>query len=378
MSSNTSSSALVPSGVAAAAELDAWLAKYEPVERDILRSRERRLDNAARKRERLRRQFGDLCEASEGLAVRWFREGISAAEMLAYADGDVLTLRALLPFLRQTASERINAVRRRLTRPLYYERENERRRALAAERRRIRKRTTENACPTREEVLDAWLHVRDGRDEMLRFGSILEDLECYVDNRLRFVEGSLVGRGSGIKGWLRENIPALALKYTTVMKYKAAAKKLRQIVELRDPIPLSAVLDTQRNEVRDHSAEKSSPRDDGSREVTILRARAIFLEVFETNAGGEVVAKGAKTGQNVANASVAGCEEVAVCGKCTVTGVMARVDALLDPEKVEEATMLSHWRDRYAREITLRTKHRWRRILSRRVGLKAAKAARRK
>ena len=43
--------------------------------------------------------------------------------------------------------------------------------------------------------------------------------------------------------WLRENIPALALRYTTVMRYKAAAKKLRQVVELPDPIPVAAVLD---------------------------------------------------------------------------------------------------------------------------------------
>ncbi len=357
-------------------ELNAWLAKYEPVEREILRSRERRLANAARKREHLSRQFGDLCEASEGLAVHWFRDGASVMEMLEYAGGDVLLFRALLPFLRQAASERINAVRRRLTRPLYYDRENKRRRALAAERRRIRRRTTENACPTREEVLDAWLHVRDGRDEMLRFGSILEDLECYVDNQLRFVEGSLVGRGSGIKGWLRENIPALAMKYTTVMKYKAAAKKLRQIVELRDPIPLTVVLDTPRNEVRDYSAEKSRYHGDCSREVTLLRARAIFLEVFGINVGWEGMPKGAKTGgegmtdgakvgQNNAKTSVSGRKEAVVRGECTVTGVLARIDALLDPGKVEETTMLSHWRERYACEITLRTKHKWREILSR-------------
>ena len=51
------------------------------------------------------------------------------------------------------------------------------------------------------------------------------------------------GRAPGIKGWLRENVPALALRYTTVMCYKVAAKKLRQVVELPDPIPVAAVLD---------------------------------------------------------------------------------------------------------------------------------------
>ena len=51
------------------------------------------------------------------------------------------------------------------------------------------------------------------------------------------------GCAPGIKGWLRENVPALALRYATVMRYKAAAKKLRQVVELPDPIPVAAVLD---------------------------------------------------------------------------------------------------------------------------------------
>ena len=59
----------------------------------------------------------------------------------------------------------------------------------------------------------------------------------------RLVRPLYYGRAPGIKGWLRENVPALALRYTTVMRYKAAAKKLRQVVELPDPIPVAAVLD---------------------------------------------------------------------------------------------------------------------------------------
>ena len=128
-------------------------------------------------------------------------------------------------------------------RPLYYGRENARRRALAAERRRVRRRRTESPCPTREAILDAWTHAREGREAMLRFGSLLEDLACYVDHGLRLAGGRIVGRAPGIKGWLRENVPALALRYATVMRYKAAAKKLRQVVELPDPIPVAAVLD---------------------------------------------------------------------------------------------------------------------------------------
>ena len=403
----------VPTGPAApsrrspSGELAAWLAKYAPVERAILEARERRLRNRAARRAGKARRFGDLCEASEGLAVAWRRRGFPAGEMLDWAGGDRLALWAVAPFLRRCATEEVNALRRRLVRPLYYEQENARRRALAAERRRVRRRRTESPCPTREAILDAWTHAREGREAMLRFGSLLEDLACYVDHGLRLAGGRIVGRAPGIKGWLRENIPALALRYTTVMRYKAAAKKLRQVVELPDPIPVAAVLDgagapegagagngagtregaEPKEGTRDYDAEKSQDnvrgrsrtrerlearaavngvekqkrdydaeklpcgasvdeireaedareRREAEREMMILRARGVYLEAME------------------------GVPDV-------VTRVLERIDALLDPRRVEEATMLASWRARYARAVTGRTAARWRDRLFRRVG----------
>ena len=356
----------VPTGPAApsrrspAGELAAWLAKYAPVERAILEARERRLRNRAARRAKEARRFGDLCEASEGLAVAWRRRGFPAGEMLDWAGGDRLALWAAAPFLRRCATEEVNALRRRLVRPLYYGRENARRRALAAERRRVRRRRTESPCPTREAILDAWTHAREGREAMLRFGSLLEDLACYVDHGLRLADGRIVGRAPGIKGWLRENVPALALRYATVMRYKAAAKKLRQVVELPDPIPVAAVLDgagaregTEPKEgTQDYGAEKSQrhegvvealgggstpARREAEREMMILRARGVYLEAME------------------------GVPDV-------VTRVLERIDALLDPRRVEEATMLASWRARYARAVTGRTAARWRDRLFRRVG----------
>ena len=348
-----------PDGPAArtpAGELAAWLAKYGPVERAILEARERRLRNRAARRAKEARRFGDLCEASEGLAVAWRRRGFPAGEMLDWAGGDRLALWAVAPFLRRCATEKVNALRRRLVRPLYYEQENARRRALAAERRRVRRRRTESPCPTREAILDAWTHAREGREAMLRFGSLLEDLACYVDHELRLAGGRIVGRAPGIKGWLRENVPALALRYTTVMRYKAAAKKLRQVVELPDPIPVAAVLDgagtregaEPKEGTRDYGAEKSQGSDAGEarsaqgksgieRETAVLRARGVYLEAME------------------------GVPDV-------VTRVLERIDALLDPRRVEEATMLASWRARYARAVTGRTAARWRDRLFRRVG----------
>ena len=359
-----------------AGELAAWLAKYGPVERAILEARERRLRNRAARRAGKARRFGDLCEASEGLAVAWRRRGFPAGEMLDWAGGDRLALWAAAPFLRRCATEEVNALRRRLVRPLYYGRENARRRALAAERRRVRRRRTESPCPTREAILDAWTHAREGREAMLRFGSLLEDLACYVDHGLRLAGGRIVGRAPGIKGWLRENVPALALRYATVMRYKAAAKKLRQVVELPDPIPVAAVLDGAgaldgvgtemegKESKRDYGAEKlqcgesmdenedmdktretedarkaedARERREVEREMMILRARGVYLE------------------------AMAGVPDV-------VTRVLERIDALLDPKRVEETNMLASWRARYARAVTRRTVTRWRGRLFRRVG----------
>ena len=404
-----------PAARTPAAELAAWLAKYGPVERAILEARERRLRNRAARRAGKARRFGDLCEASEGLAVAWRRRGFPAGEMLDWAGGDRLALWAAAPFLRRCATEEVNALRRRLVRPLYYGRENARRRALAAERRRVRRRRTESPCPTREAILDAWTHAREGREAMLRFGSLLEDLACYVDHGLRLAGGRIVGRAPGIKGWLRENVPALALRYATVMRYKAAAKKLRQVVELPDPIPVAAVLDgagvgvgakdsagagngtgtvdgtgaregaEPKEGTRDYGAEKSQDNVRGrSRTRERLEARAAVngvekqkrdydAERLQCGASVDEKAEDARERREVERETAIlrarGVYLEAMEGvPDVVTRVLERIDALLDPRRVEEATMLASWRARYARAVTGRTAARWRDRLFRRVG----------
>ena len=146
---------------------------------------------------------------------------------------------------------------------------------------------------------------------------MIDDLECYIDNSLRRDEdGVIVGRNPGVKGWLRENIPALALQYTTVMRYKAAAKKLKQITELADPTPVDVVLPPKA------SAVAVVPP------VGVVRARAIWEEVVKGVGG-------------------------------SATALFERLDALTDPGRVEEANMLTAWREKYANEITERTKRKW-------------------
>lgn len=239
-----------------------------------------------------------------------------------------------------------------MRRPLYYARENERRRALAAERRKIRRRTTENPCPTKEQILDAWLKVKESHEATIRFGGLIEDLECYLDNSLiRNEDGAIVGRCPGVKGWLKDNIPALFLRYTTVMRYKAAAKKLRQIVGLSDPMPVDTILvaaaeqpsekgsnPPERDYGADEIARGGAGSGNGAPSVDIVRARAVWLEVAA--AAGE-----------------------------SPTSLIARIDALVDPEMVEDANMLREWREKYENEITVRTRARWwKKLIKRRAG----------
>ena len=180
--------------------LAAWLAQYEPVEREIIEAHERRLANRARRRAEEAGRFADLCEATEGLAVVWQREGWGVREMVRWADGDVLTLLTLARWLRAGATKYIDRAQCRLRRPLYYARERARREALAEERRRVGGRRTTNPCPTREVILDAWVHRRDSHAAAVRFGSLVHDLECYVDNSLlRDEAGEIVGRRGGVK-----------------------------------------------------------------------------------------------------------------------------------------------------------------------------------
>ena len=132
---------------------------------------------------------------------------------------------------------------RAIRRPFYYVRETARRRALAAERRKVARRTTTAPMPSPEDVLAAWARRKESKADMIRLGGMLQDLECYVDNSLRFDgRGEVVGRNGGIRGWLRECLPELLPKYKTLMRYKAMAIRLRQATGTKDPTPTSALL----------------------------------------------------------------------------------------------------------------------------------------
>ena len=146
--------------------------------------------------------------------------------------------------LRRGLTHGVNRLQARAYRAHYYARDNARRRALAAERRRIARRTTLNPCPTPEALCAAFAARGESPEAKIRLGGLLEDLECYVDNCLRFgPDGGILGRNGGVKAWLREHAPELSGRYKTLMRHKALAKRLRQAAGIADPVPASAVFD---------------------------------------------------------------------------------------------------------------------------------------
>ena len=326
-------------------KFDAWRAKYEPVAREIYEKRRKRAESKRRRAIARRKAFGDLCEMTDGLAAFCRRNGVSLAEGEWMIDQfrrpgpyvmvfvtmffDIVWFGAV--FLRKELTRRIDRVKHEALRPYYYEQERVHRQAMAEERRKISRRSTHNPCPTREEILDAWKKVENSNEDLLRFGSLMEDLECYIDNSLiRDDSGAIIGRRSGIKGWLQMEIPALYTVYSRVMAYKAAAKRMRQIIELQDPVPLSSVLDMGTT----GDLEKKSTRDYGADEIvemTLLRARAIYLEVIKP------VGEGARK----------------------QTALIERMTKLTDSDSIEDSNMLEAWRRKYERKITVRTKSVW-------------------
>ena len=127
---------------------------------------------------------------------------------------------------------------------------------LTHERRKICRRATLSPCPSAIDIRVAWLFSRDSHARMLHLGALLDTLECHLDNGLKIVwckatSGrwfpGIRGREGGIRGWIRVNCPELEQKYKTLMRYKSLAKKLRQALEILDPIPLTTLLEQNTN-----------------------------------------------------------------------------------------------------------------------------------
>ena len=125
-----------------------------------------------------------------------------------------------------------------LRRPTYYEAERQRRHELAEERRRVRRRRTISPMPGMDAIRAALARAPGSPADMIRLGSLVEDLECYVDNSIYFNEkGKVAGRRGGIRRHLQEHAPDLHARYKTLMRYKSLARKFRQAAGESDPYP---------------------------------------------------------------------------------------------------------------------------------------------
>ena len=135
-------------------------------------------------------------------------------------------------------------------RPRYYNAEAKRRADRLAHQRsnahRIRHRTSWLLPPSPCELLKAWenAHHRGAVKEKLRLGAMMSVIEAAIDNGvLRNLDGEIVGRKAGVKGWIMHNCSALAPHYSTLMRYKAAADKLAIASGLSDPCPEEILMD---------------------------------------------------------------------------------------------------------------------------------------
>ena len=161
---------------------------------------------------------------------------------------------------------RLSLIVKRLRRPTYYERERERRQKLAIARREVRKHHTLNPQPTFDAIRTALHTARSSPESAIRLGSLLEDLECFVDNTLiHDSAGQIVGRRGGIKRLLQREAPDLFAKYSTIMRYKAMAKRFRQACGSAEPVPPATLLPTQETAgpVSTPAPEAADPAPDG-------------------------------------------------------------------------------------------------------------------
>ncbi|MBR4189319.1 MAG: hypothetical protein IKQ55_05085 [Kiritimatiellae bacterium] len=95
--------------------------------------------------------------------------------------------------------------------------------------------------PTPKELVADWREEPRTLATRLRLGSRLADLDSTLDHtllRTTLPNGKTVirSRKGGMKGWLEDR--RVAIPYSTAMRYKKLAQRLRQILQLDDRIPL--------------------------------------------------------------------------------------------------------------------------------------------
>ena len=229
----------------------------------------------------------------------------------------------------------------RLRRPTYYETERARRLALAQERRKLRRRRTINERPCMDAIRDALARAHESVEDMVRLGSLMEDLECHVDNSPYFREdGSFAGRRGGIRRLLQEEAPDLYARYKTLMKYKALSKRFRQAVGVGDPIPASSVLPSAEAALEAMAAGSGGANAEtmGAKCSGTAERDARVAETSARNAamGGDVTVTGAEAGLSAALREAKEVfrrsrELISDC-ECSVASLAAQLARRVDPD----------------------------------------------
>ena len=228
----------------------------------------------------------------------------------------------------------------RLRRPTYYEAERARRLALAEERRRLRRRLTLNERPCMDALRDALARAHESVEDMVRLGSLMEDLECHVDNSPYFREdGSFAGRRGGIRRRLQEEAPDLYARYKTLMKYKALSKRFRQAVGVGDPIPASSVLPSAEAAVVARAAgcggdgaEAMGAKYGGTAEAGATGAPAGSAESCGGAAAGTAAAAGLAVALREAKEVFRRSRELISDCECSVASLAAQLARRVDPD----------------------------------------------
>ena len=100
--------------------------------------------------------------------------------------------------------------------------------------------------PTPQDIAAPWSASPRTLRDRLRLGSRLADLDPTLDHtisRTTLPSGKTLfrSRPGGMKGWLEDR--RVGVPYSTVMRYKKLAQRLRQVLALDDRIPLEWLID---------------------------------------------------------------------------------------------------------------------------------------
>ena len=116
-------------------------------------------------------------------------------------------------------------------------------------RQRLREKRPEapslRGTPTPEEIEEDWARAPRTLMVRLRLGSRLADLEPTLDTRLHYKElrngqKRIKSRAPGLKGWLNDR--RLDVNYSTLVRYRKLAQRLRQVLGLDERLPLEWLL----------------------------------------------------------------------------------------------------------------------------------------